>query len=249
MVALIAAHPDDETLGAGGTLAGNRGTVFVHVTDGAPRDMKDAAANGFSTCEAYAQARRKEFQDALSTGGITPAGTISLGYADQQASYHLAEIADELARLFDRLHSRQVLVHPYEGGHPDHDAVSFAAHAATQLLPGFRRPLLLEFTSYHSREGVIETGVFLDRAGFEAIRRLNPLQKARKQAMLACYRTQQETLRHFSTDEERFRIAPRYDFQKPPHSGPLFYELFPWGISGDQFRRLAHAASEDLGLC
>ena len=59
-VAVVVAHPDDETIAIGGQLARMRGVKIVHVTDGAPADMKDAEANGFSRREDYAAARRRD---------------------------------------------------------------------------------------------------------------------------------------------------------------------------------------------
>src|ERR1051325_5216230 len=41
-LAIVAAHPDDETIGAGAYLARLSQAIFIHVTDGAPRDMRDA---------------------------------------------------------------------------------------------------------------------------------------------------------------------------------------------------------------
>lgn len=43
---LSAAHPDDETVGMGATLYRLREAAIIHVTDGAPRDMRDARAQG-----------------------------------------------------------------------------------------------------------------------------------------------------------------------------------------------------------
>jgi hypothetical protein len=61
--------------------------------------------------------------------------------------------------------------------------------------------------------------------------------------MLDCFRTQQQILSHFRLDYERFRNAPAYDFGEAPHSGPLLYELWGWGISGSQWRSEAARAS------
>jgi LmbE family N-acetylglucosaminyl deacetylase len=227
-----------------------REILFLHLTDGAPRDMKDAAANGFSTREAYAAARRQELQEALRAGGVAASAMIALEYADQEASFHLAEIARELAHHFRRVQAEAVLTHPYEGGHPDHDAAAFAVHAAVNLLPAGDRPQIVEFTSYHANAGTIETGQFLGGpADDETICPLDPEQRTRKELMLACYRTQSATLRQFKTGEERFRPAPQYNFEAPPHEGPLYYERFPWQMTGPRFRALAHAAKRDLGLC
>jgi hypothetical protein len=59
-----------------------------------------------------------------------------------------------------------------------------------------------------------------------------------KRSMLDCYRTQQDTLAAFGVERERFRRAPQYDFTQPPHAGALYYEQFPWGMTGERFREL-----------
>jgi hypothetical protein len=46
-------------------------------------------------------------------------------------------------------------------------------------------------------------------------------------------------LSQFTTDVERFRTAPAYDFTVPPHDGRLHYENFDWGVTGHEWRRNA----------
>lgn len=247
--AIVSAHPDDETLGAGVCLQWLHCPAIIHVTDGAPRDMRDAGENGFSSRQDYAQARRREFLECLRAGEIDPASTIALGYVDQEASLHLVELARELLRLIQRLKIDTIITHPYEGGHPDHDATAFAVHAACLRLPPPARPTVVEFTSYHSRDGRMETGVFLPDGGSrQLVMRLDTEARARKERMLACYRTQQKVIQHFSISEERFRPSPRYDFTSPPHPGRLLYEQFGLGMAAERWRGLARAALEELGI-
>lgn len=82
-VAVIVAHPDDETVGAGAHLARTReselGPTIIHVTDGAPRNMSDALAAGFTTREDYARARRRELLAALNLAGIGAEQTRGIG--------------------------------------------------------------------------------------------------------------------------------------------------------------------------
>ena len=56
-VAMVVAHPDDETIAAGGSLALMPELLLVHVTDGAPRRLADREPLGFATPAAYAAAR------------------------------------------------------------------------------------------------------------------------------------------------------------------------------------------------
>ena len=66
--------------------------------------------------------------------------------------------------------------------------------------------------------------------------------------MLDCFVTQRAVLAAFPVGTERLRPAPDYDFIQPPHAGRLFYETFPWGMTGMRFRRLAAEALDALGL-
>jgi LmbE family N-acetylglucosaminyl deacetylase len=125
-VAIVVAHPDDETIGVGAQLARFRDLLLVRVTDGAPRSRADAAA--------YAAKRRRELEAMLASAGIPRGRAVSLGVADQAASFHLAEIARRVADLFAMFRPEIVLTHAYEGGHPDHDATCFAVHAALALI-------------------------------------------------------------------------------------------------------------------
>src|SRR4051812_560258 len=162
---LVAAHPDDEVIGAGAQLGRLKDLVVVHVTDGAPRNLRDATAAGFPDRVSYAKAREREFQTALALLG-SPCGTAQLGIVDQEASLDLAGLAERMMRLIDALQPRLILTHPYEGGHPDHDATAFAVHVAcAQLQREKTRAIeLAEMTSYHNDGGRLVAGEFLSCA-------------------------------------------------------------------------------------
>ena len=203
----------------------------------------------------YRATRNAEALAALALAGVPSRRVHELGIADQEAAFQLTEIAHSLAALLRELQPDMVVTHPYEGGHPDHDATAFAVRSASALfgLAGVPEPAVIEMTSYHSRAGRIQTGEFLpadtrgSNSGVKTLE-LSAKERALKQAMLACHHTQAATLQYFSTDRERFRIAPRYEFTRPPHEGKLFYENFNWGMTADRWCELASRAMLGLAM-
>lgn len=255
---VVAAHPDDETVGAGSRLRYLRDTVFVHVTDGAPRSMQDARAAGFTEWEEYACARRRELIEALGLVSVSPAQCVGLGIADQEASFALPDIARTVRDLLKRVMPVIVLTPAYEGGHPDHDAAAFGVHAACRLLEreGISPPSLVEYALYRAdrtRRGKMAPFEFLPHPGCgETTVVLDREERSLKSGMLRCFTTQQRVLGAFPVSVERFRPAPHYGFARgfarPPHEGTLYYENFDWGVSGKQWRGLAGKALKELGI-
>ena len=162
----------------------------------------------------------------------------------------MPSLVRRIGEILRELRPAAVLTHPYEGGHPDHDATAFAVHAACARMPA--PPDVYEFTSYHQAPGEeqprIETGRFLPHQDAGEVVALSAADRDRKSRMIACFATQEHMLRHFPLDGERFRAAPVYDFSQSPHPGKLFYDYFEWGITGERWRRLAVDAARALGI-
>jgi LmbE family N-acetylglucosaminyl deacetylase len=247
---IVAAHPDDEVIGAAGILRFFRDARVIHVTDGAPRDMREARVLGLQNREQYATLRESEGLAALAIAGITSDRVTVLGIVDQEASLRLYYLVQSLLHYLIHARPRFILTHSYEGGHPDHDATSFAVHAAVAVLAqaSFSAATIVEFTSYHASASGVAVFDFLP--GPTSVRTIGLSNSAqeRKRRMFECHGSQAKVLKDFPVTLERFRLAPKYDFSHRPHQGSLYYEQFDWGMTAPRWCSLARDALRELGL-
>ncbi len=247
---LVFAHPDDETVALGARLGRFGPAHFVHVTDGAPRNEQDSRWHGFASWRDYRDARAREFNHLLATAGIQTATHDCLEIPDQEAGLHLAALARRVADLIAAHRPEVIFTHPFEGGHPDHDACAFAVHRGVALrgAGNYPVPLIVEAPFYNAVAS--RPGSFLSAANSkhapQCEYKLNADEIQRKQARIDCFLTQKETLSGFPLEYERFRVAPAYDFARPPHRQPLLYERYPWGMTAERFNQLAKDAEELL---
>jgi LmbE family N-acetylglucosaminyl deacetylase len=125
---IVAAHPDDEVLGAGGLIsvlaASGARLRLVAVTDG------EGSHRGRADPVALAQRRTAETTAALVALGAGTADVIRLGLPDGGLADREAELAAALARLtagFD------LCLAPWDGDlHPDHEIAGRAARSGAR---------------------------------------------------------------------------------------------------------------------
>jgi len=243
---LLAAHPDDETIGASAFLGRSSDSTVIFLTDGAPRDQKLRSPHVSGSREMYALVRAEEAACALALVGVPGSRISFLNTVDQEAIFEIDRLVQQFADAAQRIAPDLVMTHSYEGGHPDHDAAALVAHLGIWELQrrGVRPPHVLEFTSYHAVNGRRVAGEFLPRnvswqAPQEVRLTLTREERARKARMMGCYLSQWHVLSEFPLEPERVRVAPVYDFTQPPHPGPLWYECLHWPLTGKKWREIA----------
>ena len=232
-MAVVVAHPDDETLFAGSLLNRLDDGIVIHLTDGAPVDMIDASRLGFATRNAYAAARAAELDAALDRLDFRGERR-AYGIRDKEAVHGLAAMTRRL--VADLAGAAVVVTHAYEGGHPDHDAAACAVARAVAAL-GQAAPAPVEFASYCWIDGERRFGCFWpDPASPEHRRALDSADAARVEAALAAHATQADCFGSWRPTHECWRAAPIHDFAAPPPPEVTLYDEFGWAINSTQWR-------------
>lgn len=128
-VVVVAAHPDDESLGGGGVVATAvaRGldVVLLDLTDGEDSHPHSPTHDRAT----LAERRRHELYAAAEALGLKADRVMQLHLPDGAVAEHRQQV---IARLVDRIDGdRTLVVAPWrEDGHPDHEAAGEAAAAA-----------------------------------------------------------------------------------------------------------------------
>ena len=255
-VLVLAAHPDDETIGASAILGKIPGSSVVYLTDGAPKDAQFRSPHVSGSRELYACVRAEEAASALVFVNVPPERILFLSGIDQEAILRVSELVEEFVPIILEFKPSMVITHPYEGGHPDHDTAALVARLAAQIVSrqGADPPDVMEMTSYHLAEEGRVAGRFLSSppllCGEVATTfrlKMSADERTRKARMLGCYVSQWHVLSDFPLEPEQLRIAPAYDFSRAPHEGQLWYERLQWPMTGARWRELAGQTLAEFG--
>ncbi|MEO7429274.1 MAG: PIG-L deacetylase family protein [Acidimicrobiales bacterium] len=147
-VVVLSAHPDDESLGCGGTMAlladAGAEVSLVIATDG--EATRGSALPGDET----GRLRREEAERA---GRILGARTRLLGHPDGALAGRVDHLARDLASVLDELRPEALFLPWFLDGHPDHQALS----DALALVPSL--PDALEVWGYETWTALVPNRV------------------------------------------------------------------------------------------
>ncbi|SDW66739.1 N-acetylglucosaminyl deacetylase, LmbE family [Amycolatopsis xylanica] len=245
---VVAAHPDDETLGAAGLLqrlhAEGTEITLVIATDGEaafPESTSDERRE-------LGRLRRTELADSLTAQGLHEVEPVWLGLPDSGLSAHAGELTAALAELAT---GRELCLAPWPGDpHPDHQAAGLATlRAAPVTSHCWSYPIWLWHWLADDDPAIPWSRAFAYP--------LDQHEQAGKAAAVAAFASQlkpgprgedpilpPEVLAHFARDTEVFFREP--PTKSAPHS--RFAELYggapdPWQVSTRWYERRKRAVA------
>lgn len=250
-ILFIVAHPGDEIVAAAGALKTLKNVTFLHVTDGAPRDLTTAFEAGFADRLEFAEARNREFLAALQCAGFGTESRLQLGYPAGEISRNLAPVTMELVDILGERRPDAIVTHAFEGRNSDHDAIAFAVQTACALIDyhGEHPPLRIEAAGFSDDHGdqLAMVGHFLSETDTQSVQvELSSDELRFKQLLLERMPMRLSLLKRLPLGVETFRVAPTYDFAH--RLSPDSEDVSSAGLKARRWRRVADDALRVLGL-
>jgi LmbE family N-acetylglucosaminyl deacetylase len=192
---VIAPHPDDETLGAGGLIAYQRSRGvdcrILAVTDG---------ENAYCDLKGLGVTRRREQEDALAELNVPAKNLIRLGLNDSGVAAQQSRLEDALSDLASR---DTHIVAPWRHDfHPDHEVCGRVAEEVARL-----RGLAL--TSYFFWTWHFAEPGALDELPLRALPLAEPWREAKMRA-LSCHHSQLNAPETYEPILPDLLLAPAY---------------------------------------
>jgi LmbE family N-acetylglucosaminyl deacetylase len=223
-ILVLVPHPDDEVVGCAMAIdAARRQGCRVHaayLTTGVPpREVMWSWQRG-AHHDRQLQTRRHEMNTVAGELGLNVA--LCTDIPSRHLRYHITSTISQLDDIVELNRIDMLWVPAYEGGHQDHDVANFVG----AMLKA--RVAVWEFSEYHFAHARVTTHRFVTPGGGERVLTLPPHAVSRKRRLLGLYESEQKNLRHIATRQEVFRPLARYDYNRPPHGGRLFYQRHQW---------------------
>lgn len=220
------AHPDDDAFIAG--------TLTTLIDRGAEVHAAWLTSGDFL---GQGDRRERELAEAAKVMGLVPERIHRIRLPDLGLVSRLSEAARIVSDLYRRLEPDKVFANAYEGGHPDHDSVNFAAYEA-RVLSGVNAELF-EFPLYNGTGPFVHWRWKINKFAPGGPPVLHSLLTGeaitRKHMVMRIYASSQwmfmiparlASSRHrLLTEGEPYRPCPLdRDHTAPPHPGQLNYE-------------------------
>ena len=150
-VVVFAPHPDDETLGCGGTIAKKLAegyeVIIVVMTDGRFLLLKSSGIDDEPSPEQVKEIRRGEVLRATKILGVPEENVIFLDFVDGTLDEHEEAAEEKVAEILEKYAPSEVYF-PFErDAHPDHQATNRIVRRAFKKLA--MKPMMYRYTIMH----------------------------------------------------------------------------------------------------
>jgi N-acetylglucosamine malate deacetylase 2 len=253
-IAIVVPHQDDESIGAGAQISKMPKCLMVHVTDGAPEATSQEKSGGMTQAE-YSHIRSREVEIALDAAGHL-GDRKELGVKDQKTVFNMAAVTKQLVALFLKNKTKVAMTTAFEGGHPDHDALSFAIHAARALVKKQGIEIFVIEMPLYRMEGdaSVRQSFIPDERSHEVNVELTKREAHLKSVLFDVHRSQytlfnqEDQSARMSTEVELFRESPGYDFGTLPNKGNISRIYKESHVSAETWAQEIAKACKELGL-
>lgn len=219
-ILVVGPHPDDIEFSTGRLIMHRKGkNVFtICMTDGR-RGQEGTAVKKLLNEDDYARLRIKETMIAQSELHIDINNQFFMNLPDQDVVSN-PYIIDKLFMIIRRIKPDFILIPPWEGAHPDHDATHLFLKIVTNNL-GFDKNKIIEYGSYNNFGGEFSIQEFVPYNNYEGEKFIpTPNQQIRWRNIMKIFKSQLNQQKDYIPKSrfENFRILPDYDYSKLPYS-------------------------------
>ncbi len=233
-ILVVGPHPDDCEFSTGRLIMRRKGknTFVICMTDG--RKGQEGTPGKVIPESEYAKLRIRESTKALSELHIELGNAFFFELPDQEIVTN-PYIIDKLAMVFRKVKPDFILIPPWEGAHPDHDACHLFSIVAIKNLD-FPLEKVIEYGSYNNYQGSFRVQEFIPSDSKEFRLKPSPNEQERWNNIMKVFKSQINQQVHYIPRSmfEVFRQVPKYDYSKLPYGNKqseiirdLFSPIYP----------------------